>query len=225
MSAAEQNPEQNCSMDMKTKAAVARCCHWPGLLVFAALVGLAIVGPQAQGATIWDGPTTTFIKPNFADWTQPANQDRMTSGVWLTRNSTLGLFNAATETSYTHHSSPADTQWAYGTLANYASLTYRDWEDWFGGRAGGGPPSTVGKPAVLHLVAEDIYLSIEFTSWGGSSGGFSYQRSTPSVPEPSTALILLAGLGALGCLKWIRAGLKLHTPSSRIPRSIKLQTS
>ena len=208
---------------MKINAAVARCFHWPGLSAVAALVGLAIVGAQAQGATIWEGPITNFTKPNSADWTLPANQDRMTSGVWLTRNTTLGLFNAATETNYTHHSSPADTEWAYGTLANYASLTYRDWEDWFGGRPGGGPPSTVGKPAVLHLVAEDIYLSIEFTSWGGNFGGFSYQRSTPSVPEPSTTLMLLAGLGALGCLKWIRAGLKFQLPSSNLPRRVGLQ--
>ncbi len=208
---------------MKINAAGARCFHWRGLMAVTALAGLAIMGPQAQGATVWDGPITNFTKPNSADWTQPANQDRMTSGVWLTRNTTLGLFNAATETNYTHHSSPADTAWAYGTLANYASLTYRDWEDWFGGRAGGGPPSTVGKPAVLHLVAEDIYLSIEFTSWGASSGGFSYQRSTPSVPEPSTGLILLAGLGALGCLQWIRTGLKFQLPSSNLPRRVGLQ--
>ena len=49
---------------------------------------------------------------------------------------------------------------------------------------------------MLHLISDDIYLSIKFTSWGGSSGGFSYNRSTPAVPEPSSAVLILAGLAA-----------------------------
>ena len=74
--------------------------------------------------------------------------------------------------------SPAGTEWAYGTTASYASLTYKDWETWTGGQ-GGGPPSTVGQNAVLHLLSGNIYIDIKFTSWGGSGGGFAYVRSTP----------------------------------------------
>jgi hypothetical protein len=36
-------------------------------------------------------------------------------------------------------------------MADYATLTYNNWKSWSGG-AGGGPPSTVGKNAVLHLL-------------------------------------------------------------------------
>jgi len=65
----------------------------------------------------------------------------------------------------------------------------------------------IGQDAVLHLISDDIYLSIKFTGWGGAGGSFSYDRSTPTpVPEPSAyALILLAGLVIFftGCKKEI----------------------
>jgi hypothetical protein len=151
----------------------------------------------AQAAIIWNGPTISFSKAAFANPALPGNQDRLTSDVWLTRGSSAGLYNAALETGFTSFSSPANTEWSYGTLANYASLTYTNWEGWFGGPppGGGGPGSTVGKDAVLHLISDDIYLSIKFTSFGSSGGAFSYNRSTPSVvPEASSVAILTAGL-------------------------------
>ena len=144
----------------------------------------------AQATEVWNGPMITFTLAAGADWTLPANQDRLTSNVWLTRNITSGLFNARTESSYTHFFSPADTEWAYGSLANYSSLTYSNWEAWNNHN----PPSMVGHPAVLHLISGDVYLSIEFLSWGGASGGFSYERSVSQVPEPRLAALLVLGL-------------------------------
>jgi hypothetical protein len=132
---------------------------------------------------IWNGPSITFSKAALADYTLPENQDHITDRVWLTRATTNGLFNIKAETFFTHLLSPLRTEWAYGTTANYDTLTYHDWETWTGG-SGGGPPSTVGKDAVLHLVTENIYIDINFTSWGGSGGQFGYVRSTP----PLTAL-------------------------------------
>ncbi len=132
---------------------------------------------------IWNGPTINFTKANFVDWTLPANQDQLTANVWLTRANTKGLFNIAQETGYSL-TSPADTEWAYGTLADYASLTYQPWVNWNVGN----PPSTVGQEAVLHLISENIYLSIKFTLWSENvtgGGGFSYQRSTPPGPAAS----------------------------------------
>jgi len=42
---------------------------------------------------------------------------------------------------------------------------------------------------VLHLISEDIYLDITFTSWGShGTGGFSYIRSTPPNAPPSVTL-------------------------------------
>jgi hypothetical protein len=38
----------------------------------------------------------------------------------------------------------------------------------------------VGKDLVMHLIDDDIYLNIKFTSWSvGKKGGFSYERSAP----------------------------------------------
>lgn len=135
--------------------------------------------------SVWNGPAITFSKAAFADPTLAANQDRITPTTWLTRANTRGLFNIFSEASFTHNVSPANTRWANGTLANYQSLTYQDWETW----AGGIPniPTIVNRPAVLHLISENIYIGITFTSWGvgGSGGGsFSYQRSTPAIPAP-----------------------------------------
>lgn len=137
---------------------------------------------------IWNGPPVTFSKAAGADWLLPANQDRITDSVWITRASSQGIFNIASETVYTHNLSPARTEWAYGTAANYASLTFQNWEDWHGG-SGGGPPSTVGQNAVLHLLDGNIYIDITFNSWGGSGGAFSYTRSTPLTAIESWRLL------------------------------------
>lgn len=146
-----------------------------------ALWVLCLGAPLAtQAAMVWTGPRVVFTKADGADSTQAANQDRLTSNVWLTRGSSQGLYNAARETSFSHFASPADTEWATGTTANYMSLTYRDWETW--ARSVGNPPAAVGVNAVLHLKTDDIYLDIKFLSWSvrpGSGAGFSYERSTP----------------------------------------------
>ena len=126
--------------------------------------------------TTWNGASITFTKANYADWTLAANQDRITSNVWITRKDTQGVYNIVSETGYSYFYSPAGTEWAYGTTADYASLEYQDWLSW----CGGNPPSFVNQDAVVHLIDDDIYIDIKFTSWSGgkSGGGFSYQRST-----------------------------------------------
>lgn len=150
---------------------------------------------SSWGATVvWNGTPIAFSKDAFANFALAGNQDRITNQVWLTRGTSQGLFNIFAEPSYTHSVSPSGTEWAYGTTANYATLSYTDWETWTGG-TGGGPPSTVGKDAVLHLTNEDIYLDIKMTSWGGSGGQFSYIRSTAAVPEPGS--IALLGIGTI----------------------------
>jgi len=153
-------------------------------------MSLALAAFPARAATVWNGPLTSFTKLDGTDATLAANQDRLTSDVWLTRNSSQGLYNAESESGFTHFDSPVGTEWANGTLANYATLTYTNWNSWAKG-VNAGPPSTVGVDAVLHLIPDDVYLSVKFTSWsaGGSGGGFSYLRSTP-VPEPSSLLLL-----------------------------------
>jgi len=141
------------------------------------LIACLTVPIATEAATVWSGPRVVFTKTDGADPTQAANQDRLTSNASLTRGSLQGLYNIAREASFTHSASPADTEWASGTTANFASLTYTDWETW--ARSVGNPPSTPGVNAVLHLKTDDIYLDVKFLSWSVRSGGFSYERSTP----------------------------------------------
>ena len=165
----------------------------------------------AQGVIVWDGPVITFNHPDGAG---ASVRDQLTPGVWLTRDTSQGLINAATEAAYTHFFSPQDTEWAYGSLTNYAALGYAPWETWNGKH----PPSMVGQPAVVHLISENIYLALTFTSWGGSGGSFSYDRSTPStvVPEPSVGA--LCGWSGLCALMVAASGARAVPARSRSPR-------
>jgi len=153
--------------------------------------------PRAWGAQVWTGPVTTFTQAPGANPALPANQDRLTANVWLTRAITMGLYNAETETGYTKFSSPAATAWALGALADYAALTYTNWEALYGGSGGGGPTSLVGKQTVVHLLADDVYLSVVLTAWAQHGGGFSYQRSTPAVSAPPTVSLTSPSPGAV----------------------------
>jgi len=115
----------------------------------------------------------TFTKQDFADWTDPANQDHITDNVWITRDDNSGLFNAATETYY-DWDSPHDTEWSYGLTKDLNPEDYQIWRD-----VVYPPPSMVGQPLSLHLISDDKYFDMIFHSWtsGGNGGGFSYTRT------------------------------------------------
>ncbi|HEY9165690.1 MAG TPA: LamG-like jellyroll fold domain-containing protein [Candidatus Kryptonia bacterium] len=158
------------------------------LLSFA-ITGLLVCSVHAQ--TIWSSSngTITFTKANYADYTQAASQDRITDNVWITRADNQQIFNIKTESSADGHggSSPAGTEWAIGTTADFSSLTFTSWGDaitWV-------PPLMVGKDMVVHLIADNIYIDIKFLSWSQNStgGGFSYVRAggpleAVSIPAP-----------------------------------------
>lgn len=146
---------------------------YPGFIL---LLFLGVL--SAGAATVWDGPLITYNQP-APDPTQAENRDQLTPNVSLTRALSAGMFNGVSETFYTHNFSPDDTEWAEGSLADYATLTYTNWE-----AVGGGNPvlNLPGKDLVLHLISDDIYLSLKFTYLGGHlAGGFTYDRSTPHV--------------------------------------------
>lgn len=165
----------------------------PGPYSIRGIVSLlaTLITTATPAATIWNGPIITYSQPG-TDPTQAANQDRLTPNVWLTRANHDRLFNAVTETFCSRGISPTDTEWASGTLANHASLTYHDFSTWVDGLGSGHVnPKILNVDAVLHLKSEDIYLSIKFTGWGAfGSGHFTYQRSTaaPAPPVPTVNL-------------------------------------
>ncbi len=126
--------------------------------------------------TIWTGNTLIFTKDNGGDPTLASQQDAITDNVKITRGNTGGqIYNIVTESGYDKESSPADTEWALGTVNDIANLTFES----FRAATGGKPKDVVGQNMVLHLITDDVYISIKFTSWAtGKAGGFAYERST-----------------------------------------------
>ena len=168
-------------------------------------VGVALLIPSVPASAdpiVWTGPSIAFNKPDFADPTLAVNQDRITENVWLTRGDFFPLFNIAVEPGYTG-GSPTGTEWAFGPTqpgnpgpiraSNYANLAFTSFVLSL--------DATIGLnavrygPGVVHLIDNDIYLDIRFTSWtlGPGGGGFSYIRSTPPVPEPASATLVVIG--------------------------------
>ena len=134
---------------------------------------------DTSSATIWTGSSKTFSKAVGAAPTQSSNQDRLTSNVWITRANDGGqIFNIAKESTATNNSSPAGTAWSIGSINNINNLSFTNFRS-----AVGKPKNVVGKNLVMHLVDDNIYLSVKFTSWSqgqiDGKGGFAYERSTP----------------------------------------------
>ena len=150
------------------------------IILYSALLVISIScskGDEVQGditnSNIWDGPMISFSKADGADHTLESNQDRITSNVWITRGNAGQIFNIAKENSADKEDSPIGTLWAKGTIDNIDNLTFTQF------RMIGQPKNIVGSDLVLHLVEDDIYLSVKFTSWSqGQKGGFAYQRSS-----------------------------------------------
>lgn len=128
-------------------------------VVFGIICMLSAFNAQVYSQVIWDGPDITFTKDNYANWTLPENQDRITDDVWITRANTRPIFNAMVDRI---QGSPKGTQWAYGSIADGVENLYFD--DWVS-CVDGNPPSMVGEDMVLYLIQEDIYIDIMFSSW------------------------------------------------------------
>jgi hypothetical protein len=147
-------------------------------LLLLQIASILIYTSTLNAQTIWTGATMTFTKANNTDYNLEVNQDRITNNVWITRgNSGGGIYNIATENSYIRFISPSDTEWAFGVTANLGSLTFGDFQQTHGSNA----PSIVNQDMVVHLITEDIYIDIKFTSWTEgpeNGGGFSFVRST-----------------------------------------------
>jgi hypothetical protein len=155
--------------------------------LFLTLLSLTVVlaAGAANATEVWSGRTYVFSKAANANPSLAANQDRIVTNVWITRASTQGIYNAALELGYDSNSgtSPLDTEWADGDAVNHGSLTFLPWVSW----ANNNPPSKLGVNACVHLIAENIFIDIRFTSWaaGGAGGGaFSYIRAVQPLATP-----------------------------------------
>lgn len=132
--------------------------------------------------SVWQGESITFTKANNADWNLEENQDRITDNVWLTRQDNRSLFNIFTELEqiggYGSTLSPANTEWARGEIIDgIGNLQFNRFTGTLDNNIG---DNILNGPLVLHLLTDDIYIDVTFTSWtsGGMGGGFTYVRST-----------------------------------------------
>lgn len=141
---------------------------------------------MAPAATLWTGPNITYTQfdPNPTDVIIPG-------AVALDRGVNGPLFNsAAGETFPNGTTSPVDTMWAFGDISDFASLNYQTLATIRNNSLGDFASVILNKPMVVHLLNEDIYLSLEFTAWGQHfAGGFSYIRSTAPAATPPTVNI------------------------------------
>jgi hypothetical protein len=143
-----------------------------------------------NAGTIWNGPITNFVQTSGATVGSGTN-DHLTARVNLNRGIHYPLYNDLQEGFADKTTSPKDTEWAFGTLAN-TNLTYKPFYTFatasspFDVAAG-----IVGKDAVCHLKTDDIFLLVHFTAWGQNfSGSFAYNRSTPTVVAPTPTIFI-----------------------------------
>ena len=142
------------------------------------VINESIISPssEAPSYTIWSGNFKTFTKNNDVDPNISENQDRLTPNVWITRDNDGGqIYNTAKESSADKSNSPIGTEWAIGSLDQISTLKFDSFRSTVDK-----PKDVIDKELVLHLLEDDIYLTVKFKSWSqGKKGGFSYERSTP----------------------------------------------
>jgi len=131
---------------------------------------------ENEGPVLWIGETIAFNKLDYANPNLEENQDRIRDNIWITRGNSGGqIFNISLNSNANKIQSPVGTEWAIGTIDEIDNLSF----DYFRNNVSR-PKNIVGKNLVLHLIEDDIYLTVKFISWSqGKRGGFSYERSTP----------------------------------------------
>lgn len=168
----------------KTYPLIASC-------VRTAVLTLAAISLPAAHATptIWTGPTTNFVQTAVV-LGQPPKADVIVPGkVSLTRNGNHWLYNTNVDAGAVF-GTPSDTEWAFGSLANHASLAYQSFDSFRNFNLSGVLLS--GGPMVCHLINEDIYFSVQFTAWPHGGGPFAYTRSTPAAVAPTPTVSITA---------------------------------
>jgi len=184
------------------------------LAIIAAGVVVAGRASPVQAATVWSAGPNDITFSKLGSDSPTTHQDHITNNVALTRGATQGLYNIVSEASFTHGVSPADTTWAFSGLnsnptftygqgaAEFGALTFAPWETSLGG-ATLLDTNILAGPGVLHLVTDDIYIDIDFTTWGTghTSADVTYVRAVAAVPEPASLGLAFLAAPLLLCRK------------------------
>lgn len=154
------------------------------------LTPLCAVPDYCSAQVVWSGFTKTFTKADGTDGTLAPNQDKLTTSVTLTRLAAGGMVNISAEGVFNQLSSPQLTEWATGinntsqtiTATNWQNLAFTSWLNAYGGAHTQGS-QIAGRDAVVHIIPDNIYLDLRFSSWTqGAGGGFAYTRAEPPAP-------------------------------------------
>jgi len=138
------------------------------------IISLISCSKEKKEYVIWSGPNIEFKKEIGDDPKDKLNQDEITSSVSITRGNNGEIYNAISEEKAQKGFSPIGTRWAIGTVEDISTLSFSSFRN-----AVVNPRIVVGKNLVLHIIKENVYLSLKFTNWGqGKKGNFSYIRST-----------------------------------------------
>lgn len=119
----------------------------------------------------------SFTKGDSADPTLESSQDRITDNVWITRGNNGGqIYNAKVEDNSSKNDSPTGTRWAIGRASDKDNLEFKTFRETIK------PKEVVGAELVMHLVDDDIYINVDFSSWSDNgqsenAGGFTYERT------------------------------------------------
>jgi hypothetical protein len=153
------------------------------------LVFILCGGHVRAADTLWTGPNVTFVQSssNLVDEVIPG-------AVSLTRGFSQWLYNPDAGDLGPGAGTPTDTEWAFGTIDNYQALSYTTFDLIRNGDLSALLP---GNPMVVHLINEDIYLSLTFSDWPMHGGFIVYTRSTPAFPtvtitQPSNNAVFAA---------------------------------
>ncbi len=139
-----------------------------------------VANPGQEDSVIVSWSTVTFTKADYADETNPANQDCINWDVCLTRSRRRPLYNAVSQTSGDVYAESCDANPA-GTERATGSCSDKDWlifdklfivNDCY-------PTEMTGYNLCLHTISDDKYYDVSFSSWTAWWLGwwFSYTRT------------------------------------------------
>jgi hypothetical protein len=164
------------------------------------MAGMACLIPAAHASTFWNGQIINYTEPSVG-----ASDVLVAGKVAFARGVNEVIYNSAQETGV-GPLSPTNTAWAIASPSVISNLspatipspssfvpftTIRlqaagDLQTYLLNGNGSGGPITF----VVYLTNADVYLTVTFTSWGRfSTGGFGYNRSTPSAVTPPTPTV------------------------------------
>ena len=157
-----------------------------------------------KAATVWSGPDITVTQPGGSPLSV---SDVLVPGFHSLARGEIGPLcdQLAGDNCDSDDLNPSSIRFAfsgasinpvfpYGSAPDHGLLFFDHMADALNGSIG---ITIVGRPGVAHILGDDIYFDIEFSSWTSGDGGFSYRRST-AIPEPASALLVtLCGLAML----------------------------